>query len=99
MQQYAIFRRSGWGTPEELGAAAERSTVEREKMGGMRHIRSYVLQEEDGRLGTICFYTAESPEAIREQARRAGIPADEVVPIATTVVAEPDPEPAGQAAS
>ncbi len=97
MQLYAIFRRSGWGTPEEIGAASERSTVEREKLGGIRHIRSYVLQEENGRLGTICFYMAESPEAVREHARRADLPADEVVPVASTVVVEPDPAAAARA--
>jgi hypothetical protein len=60
----------------------------------IRWIRSYVLDEGDGRLGTVCIYQASSPEAIREHASRAGLAADEIVPVADTVVVRPDPEPA-----
>jgi hypothetical protein len=60
----------------------------------VRWIRSYVLSEEGGELGTFCIYEGESPEAIREHARASGMQADEVVPIADTVVVRPDPEPA-----
>ena len=31
----------------------------------VRWIRSYVVQEKDGTLGTCCIYQAVSPEAIR----------------------------------
>ena len=60
----------------------------------IRWIRSYVIEETDGTVGTVCIYQASSPEAIREHARRADMPADEIVPIADTVVVRPDPEPA-----
>jgi hypothetical protein len=60
----------------------------------VRWIRSYVLDEGGGRLGTVCVYEASSPEAIREHASRAKLPADEVIPIADTVIVRPDPQPA-----
>jgi uncharacterized protein DUF4242 len=57
-----------------------------------RWIRSYVTTETDGSVGTVCIYQASSPEAIREHARRADMPADEIVALADTVVVRPDPE-------
>lgn len=93
METYVILRRGGWPTPEELGAAAERSTAEGERMpDDVRWIRSYVLGESDGSVGTVCIYQASSPEAIREHARRAGLPVDEIVAVADTVLVRPDPE-------
>ena len=60
----------------------------------IRWIRSYVVQEEDGSLGTVCIYQASSIEAIREHASRADLPVDEIVPVADTVIVRPDPEAA-----
>ncbi len=95
MQLYGIMRRNGWASPDDLGAAAARSTQEGDKAdSGVRWIRSYVLAEESGELGTFCVYEADSPEAIRAHAQAAGLPADEVVPIADTVLVRPDPTPA-----
>lgn len=95
METYVILRRNGWRDADELRAAAERSTVEGERTpDDIRWIRSYVLGEEAGGLGTVCIYQASSPEAIREHARRAGLPADEVVAVADTVIVRPDPQPA-----
>jgi Nickel responsive protein SCO4226-like len=96
MQQYAIMRRSGWRTREELDGAGERSNAVREgeMAGQMRWIRSYFFEEDNGMLGTICIYEAESVDAVRQHARRARLPADEVLPIRETVVVRPDPEPA-----
>jgi Protein of unknown function (DUF4242) len=96
MRLYAILRRSGWDTPEELQEAAERSSAAGERMGDdVRWIRSYVLDEADGRVGTVCIYEASSPEAIRRHAEAALLPADEIIPVADTVVIQPDPVPAG----
>jgi hypothetical protein len=93
MNLYVIRRRDAWSSPQELEAAAERSTTEGDKAdSGVRWIRSYVLAEESGRLGTVCIYEAESPEAIRAHADAAGMPADEIVPVADTVIARPDPQ-------
>lgn len=60
----------------------------------IRWIRSYVLDEGDGPVGTVCVYQASSPDAIREHARRADLPADEIIPVADTVIVRPDPDPA-----
>jgi DNA-binding CsgD family transcriptional regulator len=46
-------------------------------------------------LGTVCIYQASSPEAIRTHAYRAGLPVDEIVAVADTVVVRPDPLPVG----
>ena len=71
MDTYVILRRSGWRSPEELGQAAERSTAEGDKMpDDVRWIRSYVLDEGSGSVGTVCIYQASSPEAIRAHAER-----------------------------
>jgi hypothetical protein len=92
MQLYAIRRRNGWATADDLKEAAARSTDEGNKPGsGVRWIRSYVLAEENGDLGTVCIYEADSPETIRTHARRVGMPADEITPVADTVVVRPDP--------
>lgn len=94
MNTYAILRRGGWRSPEELQEAAARSTaVGNEQMSDdIRWIRSYVLEEDGGALGTVCIYQATSPEAIREHASRADLPVNEIIPIADTVIVRPDPE-------
>jgi hypothetical protein len=98
MDTYVILRRSGWRSPQELEEAAGRSTAEGEKMpDDVRWIRSYVLEEGDGSVGTVCIYQAASPEAIREHARAAELPVDEIIKVADTVIVRPDPEPAAAA--
>ena len=93
METYAILRRNGWRTAEDLAEAAERSKAEGSLMeGDVRWIRSYVLAEQDGSVGTVCIYQASSPEAIREHAQRADLPVDEIVGVADTVIVRPDPQ-------
>lgn len=96
MNTYVILRRSAWADGPELEEAAGRSTrVGNEEMSDdVRWIRSYVLAEPDGRVGTVCIYQATSPEAIREHASRAVMAADEIIEVADTVVVRPDPQPA-----
>ena len=96
MKTYVILRRGGWSSGEELEAAAARSSQvgDEEMSDDIRWIRSYVLQEGDGRVGTVCIYQASSPEAIREHASRAQLAADEIIPVADTVLVRPDPAPA-----
>jgi Nickel responsive protein SCO4226-like len=90
-----ILRRDGWRTAADLEAAAARSTVEGDRMpDDIRWIRSYVLAENDGGLGTVCVYQASSPEAIRRHASAAGLPVDEIVAVPNVVVVRPDPAPA-----
>jgi hypothetical protein len=93
MNQYMIRRRTAWASPAELEVAAQRSTelADAEFPDSIRWIRSYVVQEDDGTLGTVCIYEARDGDAVSEHAGRVGMPADEVLAIADTVVVHPDP--------
>ena len=96
MELYAILRRTGWRSPEDLQAAAQRSkqVADDSMPDDVRWIRSYVLDEGGGSVGTVCIYEASSPEAIRKHGAAADLPVDEIIPIADTVVVRPDPQPA-----
>mgnify|MGYP000919504558 CR=1 FL=1 len=96
MDTYVILRRNGWRTAAELEEAAALSARvgDEEMPEDIRWIRSYVLAEPDGSLGTVCVYQGSSPEKIRDHAERAGLRADEIIPVADTVIVRPDPEPA-----
>jgi hypothetical protein len=96
MNLYAILRRAGWSSGAELEEAAARSTkVGNEDMPDeVRWIRSYVLEEGGGSVGTVCLYEATSPEAIRKHASLADLPVDEIIAVADTVIVRPDPQPA-----
>jgi Protein of unknown function (DUF4242) len=92
MELYVIRRRSNWDGANDLEATAARSSAEGEKMSDeVRWIRSYVVEEEDGKLGTACIYEAVSPEAIRRHAANTGMSADEITRVANTVVVREDP--------
>jgi hypothetical protein len=95
MKLYAIRRRGGWDSPEELPAVVARSKQvgDQEMPGDIRWIRSYVVNEPDGSLGTVCIYQASSPEKIREHADRVDMPATEIFEIFDTLVVRPDPVP------
>jgi hypothetical protein len=95
LNTYVILRRSGWRSPEELQEAAARSSQvgDEEMSDDIRWIRSYVLEEDGGSLGTVCIYQGTSAEKVREHASRAGLPADEVIMVVDTVHVRPDPEP------
>jgi hypothetical protein len=100
MELYAILRRGGWRSGGELEQAAARSkrVADEEMPQDVRWIRSYVLEEGAGSLGTVCIYQATSPEAIRKHAQRAGLPVTEIIRVADTVLVRPDPTPAPAAA-
>ncbi len=92
MQTYVILRRSGWESVAALEAAAGRSNEAGDRMpDDIRWIRSYVLDESDGSVGTVCVYEASSPEAIRRHAGVADLPVDEIIAVADTVIVRPDP--------
>ena len=95
MDTYVIRRRNGWADASELEAAASRSKQigDEEMHDDIRWIRSYVVHEDDGGLGTVCIYQATSPEAIRNHADRVGMPASEINLAAETVIVRPDPAP------
>jgi hypothetical protein len=94
MYLYMIRRRSIWANEDELAATNEESAQVGEDMGDrLRWIRSYAVNEEDGRIGSVCFYEADSPDVIREHGNRIGAPSEEIRPIRGAAVKQPDPQP------
>jgi Protein of unknown function (DUF4242) len=96
MNLYTIRRRNGWNSPEEVQAIAKRAkeVADSDFPSEVRWIRSYVLAEDDGTLGSLCVYQAVTAEAIRQHAHRVGMPADEINEVVETVLVRPDPAPA-----
>jgi hypothetical protein len=96
MNTYAIRRKHAWQSAEELERVAERSkqVADDDFPDDISWIRSYVIAETDGTLGSICIYQASNPEAVRSHAHRVGMPADEILDVVTTVVIRQDPVPA-----
>ena len=94
MELYLIRRPSAWANAKELEAAGAKSAkIGNDEMSDrVRWIRSYVVQEPDGRLGTVCIYEARDPESIREHARRVGMPGDQIFPVLDTIVVRNDPQ-------
>jgi hypothetical protein len=94
MKTYVIRREKAWQNPQELEAAAGRSkeVAASDFPDEISWIRSYVIGELGGTLGTVCIYQASGIEAIREHAQRVGMPADEILEVADTVVVRPDPQ-------
>ena len=93
MNTYAIRRKHAWQSVEELEQVAARSkqVADDDFPSDIRWIRSYVIAETDGTLGSICIYQASNPEAVRSHAHRVGMPADEILDVADLVVIRPDP--------
>jgi hypothetical protein len=93
MDLYVIRRPSAWADLAELEAAGAKSAkIGNEEMSDrVRWIRSYIVKEADGRLGSFCIYQARDPESIREHARRVGMPGNEIFPVVNTVVIRDDP--------
>jgi hypothetical protein len=96
MDTYVILRRNGWADGPALEEAAAKSTQvgDEEMSDDIRWIRSYVIEEPGGGLGTVCIYQGSSEEKVREHADRAGLPATEVIKVVDTVLVRPDPEKA-----
>ncbi len=82
MPRYIIERNVPALSREELTLAAQRSLEVLKGMPEVRWIRSYVSDVE-GKI--YCEYDAPSVEAVREHARRAGIPADRISEIALEI--------------
>jgi hypothetical protein len=82
MPRYIIERTVGALSREDLDTAARRSLAVLADMPDVRWIRSYVSDVE-GKI--YCEYDAPSPEAIREHARRAGLPADRISLVALEI--------------
>lgn len=75
MPRYVIERSVGTLTEDELEAAARRSKEVADGMPGVVWIRSFV-SDAAGKI--YCEYDAPDKEAVREHARRAGLPVDEI---------------------
>jgi sporulation protein YlmC with PRC-barrel domain len=95
LKTYVIRREKAWEDPAQLEATAARSkdVAESDFPEDISWIRSYVIAEPGGTLGTVCIYQASGIEAVREHAKRVDMPADEVLEVADTVIIRPDPEP------
>jgi hypothetical protein len=78
MPRYLIERSIPGLTRDDLSAAARRSAAVLATMPEIRWIRSYV-SDVDGKM--YCEYDAPSADAIREHARRAGVPVDRIAEI------------------
>jgi hypothetical protein len=82
MPRFIIERIVPGLTRDELMAAGRRSAVTLTEMPEVRWIRSYVSDAE-GKI--YCEYDAPSIDAIREHARRAGLPADRISEISLEI--------------
>ena len=94
MDLYVVLRRDGWQDTDELREAAGRSKAVADSQfpADISWVRSYVVPEESGRLGTVCIYQASSEQAIRDHAAAADLPITEIRRSISTVVMGPDPE-------
>ena len=82
MPRYIIERSVPGLTRDQLTAAGRRSVAALVEMTDVRWIRSYV-SEAEGKI--YCEYDAPSMDAIREHARRAGLPADRIAEVALEI--------------
>jgi hypothetical protein len=89
---YLIRRRKGWPVPAALDRSAEvaRRLCDGDMAGQINWLRTYSVLEDDGSFGTFCLYQAVAPEALREHAARAGMPATEITPVLGRVVFDGD---------
>lgn len=90
MNTFTIRRRGIAATQADMDAALERLRALDRDAERTRWIRSYVLREADGRFGTRCVFQAADAAALREHAALAGMPAEEILPVADTVLIRPD---------
>ena len=77
MPRFMITRTLPPLTPEQLEAVRVKSTEVCNQMG-INWIRSHLTA--DGKM-SFCEYEAEDEAAVREHARRAGIPVDDIIPV------------------
>ena len=79
MQLYVIRRPSAWASTAELEIACAKSARigDEEMPDKVRWIRSDVVTEPGGRVGTFCVYEAKDGAAIREHACKVGMPGGE----------------------
>jgi hypothetical protein len=95
MNLFTIRRRQAWSSAEEVQAVAKRAkeVADDDFPDEVRWIRSYVIADDGGALGSLCVYEAVDAEAIRRHSHRVGMPADEINEVLETVLVRPDPTP------
>jgi hypothetical protein len=98
MNDYVIFRRHAWADQAALERAAGRAAraANGELAGRLNWIRSYVYEETDGTLGSVCIFQATDRDVLFDHARRADLACDDVRPIARTVIIDADPAPSSR---
>ena len=80
--RYLIERTVGTLTREQIDAGSRRSIEVLAGMPGVVWIRSYISDSE-GKI--FCEYDAPNEEAVREHARRAGLPVDRIIEVALEI--------------
>jgi hypothetical protein len=82
MPRYLIERSVGTLTREQIEAGSRRSIAVLADMPGVVWIRSFI-SDVDGKI--YCEYEAPNQEAIREHARRVGLPVDRIIEVALEI--------------
>lgn len=82
MPRYIIERTVPPLSREQLEAGSRKSKEVIAGMPGVVWIRSYI-SEAEGKI--YCEYDAPDPEALREHARRAGLPVDKISEVALEI--------------
>lgn len=82
MPRYIIQRSVPGLSREDLDAAGRRSNAVLAEMPEVQWVRSYV-SDADGKI--YCEYDAPNTDAVREHARRAGLPVDSISEVALEI--------------
>ena len=87
MHTYVVRRPGMASSAAELDAALSRLRSFEEQAGMLpaRWLHSYILREPKGRFGLACVFEADGPLSLEHHASRAGLPVDEMLPVAATV--------------
>ena len=93
METFVILRRQGWSSTAEFDEFAGRSAAELERLeGDVKWIRTYVLSEDDGTMGTVCIFEANE-DALRRYAAVPELRVSEILRVAATFIESADPAP------
>lgn len=90
---HLIRRRSAWNGDAEVerAAAAARHVADIDMPLQVSWLRSHIVNEHDGALGSVCLFQAIDTEALTGHAQRAGLPVDEIVPVLGRIVFRQEP--------
>lgn len=88
MPLYVVPRSRAWRSEEELAATSD-CAPDVAALYGITLIRSYLVTEEDGTLGSFCIYDAPNADVLREYSAALRLPADAVKPVLSCMAPEP----------